>query len=265
MRLHRYTINELERQPQPGVLYYKRRFWTLYKAEERESASWHLETRIIKPTCKFGFTFHVGNAGSETPFDGHLVLFGSAVYWGISSGRKFAQWLTSSPENKYDGRDISIRVDGTTVWLNFWHPRDRWSRDEFAKWRHFSFNLDPRQRLWGPKRWSYEDLDVAELQIEMPDEGAYPVKVTLQRATLARTKRLGKALDQHLSFDVDAPKGIPSHYDKSGGWKGERTYGFSVRANSQRKDWPVDAKAAITAWVYDRRARSGFRKAQVDA
>ena len=112
MRIFRHKINELDPERgygerKLGVIYYARRFWTIYKkpipvvkrgqeAEyEKELFSGHLEIRI-KPALDFAWKLRVGNSGSETPWDGQFTIFGAAFYWGCSRGRRFAQWLTHS-------------------------------------------------------------------------------------------------------------------------------------------------------------------------
>lgn len=62
----------------------------------------------------------------------------------------------------------------------------------------------------------------------------------------------------------DARHGIPTHYDSSAGWKGDRTYGSAVNIDHHRPDWHVDATAALAAWVLNERARTGFRIAQTE-
>jgi hypothetical protein len=261
MQTHFFKINELERTNDVNVYHHLRQFVTLYSDEEVEKFSGHIETIVRKPQASFSARFHVGNAGSETPFDGHLTIFGSGLYWGISAGSKLAQKLTTNPENEYDGRDLSVRIDDERLWLKVWTPSDRWKSGEFAKWRNAVIPLNPFEWFLGSKRYSYENLDQVSMVLRLPeDEETYPVTVTLQKCSLGRKKGKRRLISYFL--DVNAPKGIPDHYDPSGGWKGDRVYGFSVAIKNPGSGWHIDAKNLIIANILQSRGNSGFREAQ---
>jgi hypothetical protein len=261
MQTHFFKINELERKSDVNVYHHLRQFVTLYSDEEVEKFSGHIETIVRKPQASFSARFHVGNAGSETPFDGHLTIFGSGLYWGVSLGSKIAQKLTSSPEYKYDGRDLSVRIDDGKLWLRVWTPPDRWTKGEFAEWRDAVVALNPFEWFQGPKRYNYENLDKVNMVLHLPeDEETYPVTLTLQKCLFGRKK--GKRRIISYVVDVNAPKGIPDHYDHSGGWKGDRVYGFSVGINNAGRDWFLDAKNLVIADILKNRGNSGFREAQ---
>jgi hypothetical protein len=245
--MYHFTINEAEKHPKPNVLHHRRRFWNGKRHDG------HVETIIVRPEARFAWTFHVGNAGSETPFDGHVILFGSGLYWGVSWGRNLAQRITTSAEHKYDGRDLGVQIHDGKLWVSAWIPRDRWKRGEFARWRNVSFALNPVEWFLGPKRFSYVDVETADVELEMP-EGKYPVTLKLQSSTLQRTKG-GRVLRRELVVDVSADKGVPTEPDS---WKGGSSYGWGVKV-SDRRDWVREATLAAEAWVSSQRARRGFR------
>lgn len=243
--MHYHTINEAAQRPSPHVYHHRRRFWNGKRAEG------HIETIVKRPEARFAATFHVGNAGSETPFDGHLILFGSGIYWGVSAGRRLAQRITTSAEHKYDGRDLSISVFEGRLHVNAWVPRDRWKRGEFARWRNGSIPTNPVEWFFGPKRYSYEDIEKVDVELELP-EGRYPATLTLQECTLRRTK--GRVLNRELTVDVDVKGGVPTEAES---WKGGSTYGYGVKVNDRRA-WARSGKQAAEGWVLNQRARRGF-------
>lgn len=281
LRLHYHKINERDNpRERKRTRYYMRRFWHLYKVypdgTERNVAEWHLET-IIRKSPKdnlFAWRFHIGNSGSETPWDGHLTLLGFSIYWGLGFGRKLADRLTRCDGYQYDSRDWSLRIDDRRVWWEFAQHSDMCRRgDRVTKrnykkkrkrhntWRRGNFVISIPELIWGPYRYTYEDLEGANLLIKLPED-AYAVTVMLRKVYFGRTKVSRDKHEVSYSFDVDAPKGIPTHVDHSGGWKGDRTYGFGVNyPGDPRVDWRRDAEAAIAAWVLEYRARTGFRKA----
>lgn len=259
-RIHYFKIDERKNNPcKRGVYYYMRRFLTIYKKDGSELFSGHLETNIVKPEAKFGCKFQVGNAGSETPFQGYIQLFGSGIYWGVSCGRKLAQRITTSEESKYDGRELGFFIMEGSIYFQIWTAQDRWKHGEFAQWRAASFSLDPRDYIWGQESANFEQIGkTVLLDIDMP-EASYPVEVILEKVTWGRPK--AKRKDVSYSLDVNAKKGIPDRVDHSGGYKGDRVYGFNVPIKDIVNDWENDAKQLITASILKSRGENHFRKA----
>jgi hypothetical protein len=273
MRLHFFNINERDRDRNlPLFFFYRRFFWTWYKGidgAEREVLSAHLETPIRKkPETEFSFRFHVGSNASETPFDGHATILGSGFYWGISRGRRLANWLTSQKE-KYSGRDFSLSLFHGRIRWEIWVKPHETKTGEFAKWRQVSFPANPIEWFLGPKLYSYKDLAKAPVDLRM-FEGTYPAVLTLQECTLKRVKSK-RVLEKSLTVDVDVPKGIPTHVDHSGGWKGDRTYGFGVKFPlkedvnyAEFASWVNMARQLAESRVLEWRGVSGFTKPDVD-
>lgn len=299
MKLHNHVIIE---EPRGGIIWYPRWFFHLYRGPEygeRRLLDGHLEFVLSKPTAEFGVSFEVGTRGSETPFDGHVKIAGTALYWGLKQGGDLADritqlWFNRQPnrltaacltnecncpqwkpgatmkrhhgrngqeyDDRYDGRQIKIYTFEQRLWWMLWTRKNASRKGQFAEWRSGSARLNPLDVLFGDHRYWYDDVDTAELQIQMP-EGTYPVKVTLQQQRFGRPKLPGRHL-KSWTVDVDAAecKGIPYRFDHSGGWKGDRVWGFSVKLTARRRDWQVDAKAAIEAYILKSRAESGFRE-----
>ncbi|WP_280389833.1 hypothetical protein [Nocardia wallacei] len=256
MRLHRYTIDRAEQNPRADVLHHKSWYLRAYRDGKRDFGL-QAETIIQKPEPEFSLRLHVGGRWSETPWDGHLTILGSGIYWGISAFGRLAEWISREAKHKYEGRDLKISIHDSRLWLAIWtHPSD-WQKGEFAAWRDRSIKLNPLDILYGERRYWHEDEAHAVIAVRMPED-TYPVKATLQRRKLGRPKARKRI--ESWTVDVDAPEGIPYCVDRSGGWKGDRAYGFGVDLKDRRADWAIDAQAAIEAWVLKRRADSGFRR-----
>lgn len=255
-----------------------RRFYHVYNKDERELFAWHFETIVHRKSDEILSTrFHIGNTGSETPWDGHFLLFGIGFFWGFTGLRGLADFVTRCKGYKYDYRDWSLRISDKTLWWDFACHSDmceagRGPNPKRGKpyrrrtWRHGNLNLSIAEAIWGPKRYTYEEIDKFDTTIKMP-EGEYPATLTLQKSYLGRKRVPQRKHIQSFVIDVDVPKGVPSHYDKSGGWKGDRTYGFGVNFfYPKAQGWQQDAENAVAAWVLKERARTGFREPQeVDA
>lgn len=260
LHIHRFSINEADKDSRRGVFHHWRGFLTVYRHEDGPKLfGGHIETIIRKPQPEFSARLSVGTRGSETPFDGHLTILGTGIYWGIENGHALADWLTREERHKWEGRELKLAIHHSSLWLSAWVHSDSWERGEFAAWRTKSWPINLLDILYGKPRYWHHDVERAELDIELP-EGTYPVVATLQRQEFGRPKSSRR--ESKWTVDVNAPKGIPNRFDRSGGWKGDRVYGFGVGLQSRREDWAVDAKAAITARILKDRAESGFRVPQ---
>lgn len=303
MRMWYYKIDELApdrgfHERRQGVIYYVRRFWKFYGKPkmvtknnsdveyENELGGGHLEIRI-KPGFDFAWKLKVGNSGSETPWDGKLEIFGVAFYWGISRGRRLAQWLTHSRNpivrnpgtpneytmGKYRSRSIGFYTFEGTLYTSFWVDENGDSDNARpAKWRRKSISLDLRDHLFGPERYRYIPLSSVKTVIEIEESNspngiktAYPVELTLKRSEKYRIKRPKKVIDSDFSIEIDAPKGIPTHYDKSGGWKGDSTYGWAIKfPHGNQENWIRQAEQMVLGDIYRMRGKTGFTVPQVD-
>lgn len=298
MKLHNHVIIE---PPRGRHIWYPRWFFHLHRGPEYGDGpilDGHLEFVLSKPTPEFGISLGVGTRGSETPWDGYFKVAGTVLYWGIQQGGGLAEkitqlWLNRLPDrigaacldnscacppynpgatfkrhlgrngetyqHRWEGREFTIRTYEGSLWLHLWTPKNAGHR-AIANWRDRSVKLNPLDWLFGERRYWYDDVETAEFQVELP-EGKYPVQVKLQRQRFGRPKLPGRHI-KSWTVDVRADAGIPYCYDSSGGWKGDRVYGFAVNLASLRPDWQIDAKAGIESWVLGRRAESGFREAQ---
>lgn len=210
-----------------------------------------LEYYFRKWRNEFSLQFSIGNAGSETPFDWHISIGGQALYFQTAVGRRLAHWLTSRKGGYYT-RVFHLGKFGESTDLRWeiWAEKNEWSSED-PWWMHGSINLSIKDRLWGKLYYSYEVVKPAvEMVLDFPKEdGHYPVILELQRSILKRKKR-DKIYDEKLLVEVEAPKGVPTHYDSSGGWKGDRTYGWAVpwpnKMPFQRAVYGVDEPVEVT-------------------
>lgn len=290
MRFHRWKLNEKKAEGERGARqywYYVRRFLTIHNKEDREVYSGSLEIVVhkkLEPWTIFGILFRVGGAGN-TPWKGHLILLGFGIYWRSTIFRKLAHRISCSSERPYDTRTLSLRLTDGCLNYSLWahddlysnvrrKPKKRYKRTGMHRRRtqlEGSILLNPVELIWGPLRYTYEDLDAFWTLIEMPED-SYSVFLQLQKEYRGRPKAKQQKFEGYI-VDVDSPRGVPAHHDKSGGWKGDRVYGFSVGIDisdavaldiSGENEWREEAVKAVTKWVEESRIRTGFTVRQED-
>ncbi|QCG77574.1 hypothetical protein SEA_DIZZYRUDY_79 [Microbacterium phage DizzyRudy] len=296
LRLHYFVIDERKggRRYADEFWYYKRRFWHFYRPGrivrkgdylvQDEESVWqaHLETPFRKwkylKDHIFAARFHIGNQGSETPWDGHLVILGFAWYWGHSGFRNLAERLSQCSGYKYDTRNWMIRISDNRLYWEFANHDDMCGYHDQAlkvrkkNRRRGSINISIPEAIWGPKRYSYVDKGVHQALLRLREDN-YAVILTLQEVYYGRTKVKREKHIRSWSVDVDAPRGIPTHVDHSGGYKGDRTFGFGVKLPVDGAEdayvlanWEWIGMDAVKAWVLAYRERTGFVKPdEVDA
>lgn len=217
-----------------------------------------------RPRAEASVRLHFGNRYSETPIDAHLAFLGAGIYLNTSLGRRAADWITRGRS-----RDLRLAVRNGELWWNLWtspdHDHSKHVRrgGKYRSWtcRDGCFSLDPMEWAWGPKRYFYEDVDTVHRDVVI-DGDTYPVTLTLQRASRGRVKSTRRR-HQYLSCDWSAERGIPTHFDKSYGWKGTGTYGSSFHLPEWAADstrWGEVAAAQLAAWVISERAQTGWTR-----
>lgn len=199
-----------------------------------------------RPRAEFSFRFHAGTMHSETPWDHHITILGAGVYWNHTALRRLAHFLSRGRS-----RDLKIARHGSRTYVKLWVPDD-YDRGQFAWWRDFSFRLSLLDRIWGPKRYYYETIDIAETVVSL-DGDSYPVTLELQTMTLRRVRRSRGR--ESLVVAWDAPAGIPT---QNHDWKGDRSYASSFAIDS-REGWKRAAPWLLLKWVAGERARRGYR------
>lgn len=129
----------------------------------------------------------VGHGGSEQTLAGHLRLwpFG-ALYLHTE---KFGTWLQRrlNPEG-YESREIGLAIDRWEIRTKLWARRDSWSGDD-PWWMHGRISLDLVEKLLGPKRYSFDDVDAPVMGwINMPEGDSHQVQLQLKRVRLGRPR-----------------------------------------------------------------------------
>ncbi|MFC7641475.1 hypothetical protein ACFQX6_11140 [Streptosporangium lutulentum] len=113
------------------------------------------ELLVGKTFGVFSVEVKVGNAGSEQTLAAHLRIMPlGAIYLHTE---RFGTWLQRRLiPTGYESRVIGLSLDGWRLSWKIWAKRNSWSRDTL-RWQDGSLNLDLVERLFGPKRYSYED------------------------------------------------------------------------------------------------------------
>jgi len=255
MRFHLFTVNH--GRDDDRALVHRAWHLTLWRGrgnEERSVWAGHIEVVIRAPRPEFSARFHVGTAGSETPWDGHLTILGNGVFWGHEGGRRLADRITREKRHPYEGRDLSLSLHDGRLYWRIWTHQNHHERGEFARWRERSIRVNIADILLGDRRYSHEDIAHSVAALVLP-EGVYSVSLTLQRVTYGRPRGRKR---RSWSVEWEAPKGIPTYADPNR-WKGDRSYSSGVKIRHQRPNhWVAEALNQLGAWVFQQRADHGF-------
>lgn len=179
-------------------------------------------------TKQFAAEVSIGNAGSETPLDAHLVIpYFRGFYFGTNVlGARIAHWRSRRADrrpggNRYTTLAWGVRIDGDHIsWkvgadVDGGGPRG-WRRGYWS-WRDF---------LLGKVHVEHEKLGKHDALIPMP-EGLYPARVILERWTRTRRTWRQSRVEYAASFWIEG--GVPNGREKYGDW--DSTIGFSVRVD----------------------------------
>lgn len=192
----------------------------------------------------------VGNGGSEHTLAAHIRLNPlGALYLNTE---RLGTWIQRrlNPTG-YESRVIGLAWDRGRLSWKLWAKRDMFARG----WTAGEVNIDPRDRLLGPKRYSYEDVGVPQTAtVAMPHGDSHEAMLQLQRCTFGRRKGRKK-----LSWSVDweTRPGIPTENGNHG-----RILGSGVTVDDaavQRGIWPEEAAAKIALKMTETRARQGYK------
>lgn len=203
-----------------------------------------------------GVEFEVGCAGDEHTLSANIRLhhLGSLYLHTGQHGRWLQRRLNGTG---YDNRVVEFAFGHNGFRWRLWAKSGEWSRDT-PRWRDGSICLDPREVLWGPSRYWYDDVGTPEAAVvRMPHGDDHDVMLQLQRQYVGRPR--GKRREGGWVVDWDCSTGIPYRID--GGWKGESIYGSGVEVSSKSVDddtWTLEAAAAIAAAMTRHRSRYNY-------
>lgn len=227
------------------------------------------------------FRFHLGNAHSETPIDGHISTGRHAAFWSIGGiGGRTAALLGRGHK-----RDLALRLDNEGGWRLWWkgwydddggydahHRCDKWrtprlwpwsaGRNKYRSWmclRDGTLDLNPATAFWGGPRRQVEELAAADIMVHI---GQYPgdshlVTAKLQRVTWAREHGPAWARrTQKVDLTVAWEGRIPFRNDS---WKGNDVLASGITFLSPpHPDWPTAAAELIRESMRASRERHGF-------
>lgn len=159
----------------------------------------------------------------------------------------------------YQSRVTGFSAHEGHLWWKVWARRDETSCDD-PWWMHGSFRTNPVDIVFGPKRYSYDDVDQADdAVLRMPHGDEHTVTLKLQRRTLTRARRR-RPIEVGWTVDIRAEHGIPT---KPGGRGGVTGFGVDIPAYDHNGHWtwvPLALAAAADRLTRDR-ARYGYQPA----
>lgn len=202
-------------------------------------------------------SFAVDSAGDENTLAAHVRLSPlGAVY---VHTEQFGNWFQRrlNPTG-YDARVIEIGVGDGRLWWRVWAKRGEHSRAT-PRWRDGSVVVDPRDRLLGELRYSYEPVgEPVAAVVRMPEGDDHEVTLNLRRVRRGRKHGDGKL---SWSAEWSSDKGIPFRRNS---WKGDEVMASAVEVSDaavKQGRWAEEACAAIAVSVSAMRTRYRWRAA----
>jgi len=245
-----------------------------------------MEIARRKKPESFGFRFHLGDRGSETPFDGHIDLGWVAFFWGFNAPGLGALCERIGQGHK---RDLSLKIHGGQLWWKLWfdddggadpyHRCDGWRRPKVWPWsagpkkhrgwmclRDGNIPLHPLDALWGHRYYDRENIETRTVLVpvgEFPGD-EYQVTITLESVTRAR--RMGprwarRRTDAGWGIDWTCEGGIPF---RNHSWKGDESLagGFGI---DSRERWVQQAVTKLVEHTKRDRKRYGYHPPTTEA
>lgn len=223
----------------------------------------------VKPSGKIGGQFVVGRSfgGGSVQVslgcagDEHVVAASvrlsplGALYL---HAEQHGTWLQRRLNNVgYNSREIGVSVDDGHLNWKLWAKENEWSSDD-PKWQQGSIRIDPRDILFGDKRYSYKNVgEKVTATIRMPHGDDHEVTLQLQRQFLGR-KRGRRTASWIVAWESE--NGIPVRFDD--GWKGPSFYSSAVDVSEtavENGGWPHAASAAIADSLMRDRVRYNWK------
>ncbi|MEV1005179.1 hypothetical protein [Nonomuraea sp. NPDC050202] len=201
----------------------------------------------------FSIGFEVGNAGSDHVLDAHLRLGRLLAVYVHTEG--FGQWVQRrfNPRG-FDSREVRLTIADWCIRWALWGRVNAWLATD-PRWQQGYFSFDLMERLFGPKRYSYEPTGDEQVGVvRMPEGDQYQVRLQLQRERLGRPRLRWR---DRLSWSVQwtATPGIPYR-------EGRSIDSWSVPVDDEvvsKGTWQVAALIVLGAKVSQMRTRYGYR------
>lgn len=215
------------------------------------------ELLVGKTFGVFSAEVKVGNAGSDHTLAAHLRIWPlGALYLHTE---RFGTWLQRRLiPTGYESRVIRLDLGDWRLRWKVWAKRDSWSRGT-PRWQDGSLNLDLVERLFGPKRYSYEDTAGPEFAwVRLPEGDEYQVRLRLQRQRLGRPKSRRPVMSWSVEWESDRP--IPVQHRNDGKSGGITAASVKVADDAATNGWWVtDACIRIGASIAEQRTRYGYQ------
>lgn len=127
--------------------------------------------------------FRIGNAGSGTPLDAHVVVpRWRGFYAGTSAlGNRLAHWRSRRTPGRCESSTYQLDVDSDSIRWQLGASTDGGPRE--PRWRSGSWSW--RDALCGKTRYQREDRDPVDVLVPMP-EGDYPAQAKTYRQPTSR-------------------------------------------------------------------------------
>jgi hypothetical protein len=209
---------------------------------------------VIGRSHLFGVSVKVGNAGSEHTLAAHAGLpFLGALYLHTEH---FGTWLQRRlvPEG-YESRVIEVTAHDKRLSWRLWVLRDS---GQPRGWRNSSIRIDPRDVIWGERRYFYTDESKPQqVTVTTPDGDSHQVTMTLQAQAHGRPKTQRRR--HSWTVECSCQDGIPTgpRHEKHGG-----TTGWAVAVPAAAVDagrWPQAAAAASIVRIMQWRDERGWK------
>jgi hypothetical protein len=229
-----------------------------------------------------GFSFHIGDRGSETPVDVMVSFYWLAFFWGLNFPRLGDICAKLGQGHK---RNISLKAHSGQLWWELWHDDDGgydrhhrdicdqrrkpkiwpWSRyrDKYRSWmclREGNIELNPLNVLWGARYFHREVLEEKMLWVyidQFPGD-RYDVRFRLEKIMQHREhgpKWVRHKTDRGYAADWFHNPGIPT---QNHDWKGDNTLGSGVNIENV-ENWESEAVQNLITWVKRERERRNYR------
>jgi hypothetical protein len=202
----------------------------------------------------------IGNGGSEHVLAAQATLYPLGGLY--LHTERHGTWLQRrlNPTG-YESRLIGISVHSGQAYWRLWAKRNDRSRSD-PRWQQGSFPVDLRTILFGPARYSYEDVgERVPGLLRLPHGDDHPVTLQLQRVAFGRTRLRRRKLS--WSVDCDSPTGIPTRPGgrgitgvgvevsdqavRSGRWEAAALAALAVRITTERSDWAPTPTPEVVA------------------
>lgn len=201
----------------------------------------------------FSIGFEVGNSGSDHMLDAHLRLGRLLAIYVHTEG--FGTWVQRrlNPSG-YDSREVHLSILDWQIRWSLWGRTNSWLSTD-PRWRQGYVSFDLVEKLFGPRRFSYELVGDEEMGLVRLREGdQHEVRLQLKRERLGRPRLRWR---DRLAWSVQwtAAPGIPYK-------EGRAIDSWSVRVDDEvvrDGTWQVAALTEIGKVLSKMRARRGYR------